>query len=154
MFEDFAGPGAGKILGGRAVTGVQTFPAPGKLNLMLRVTGRRADGYHLLQTVIRFIDYGDTLTFRTREDGVVTRVNEIAGVPAGEDLAVRAAQRLQQASGTPLGADITLEKQLPPSPPPSGNCFSSVMSAHRAAARAAARARPRARGRRAGIRGR
>jgi 4-diphosphocytidyl-2-C-methyl-D-erythritol kinase len=80
---------------------------------MLRVTGRRADGYHLLQTVIRFIDYGDTLTFRTREDGVVTRVNEIAGVPAGEDLAVRAAQRLQQASGTPLGADITLEKQLP-----------------------------------------
>ena len=95
------------------MTGVQTFPAPGKLNLMLRVTGRRADGYHLLQTVIRFIDYGDTLTFRTREDGVVTRVNEIAGVPAGEDLAVRAAQRLQQASGTPLGADITLEKQLP-----------------------------------------
>jgi len=95
------------------MTGPRQYPAPAKLNLMLRVTGRRADGYHLLQTVIRFIDYGDTLTFRTREDGVVTRVNEIAGVPAGEDLAVRAAQRLQQASGTPLGADITLEKQLP-----------------------------------------
>ena len=90
-----------------------TYPAPGKLNLMLRVTGRRADGYHLLQTVIRFIDYGDTLTFRTREDGVVTRVNEVAGVPAGEDLAVRAAQRLRQASGMRLGADITLEKRLP-----------------------------------------
>jgi len=90
-----------------------SYPAPGKLNLMLRVTGRRADGYHLLQTVIRFIDYGDTLTFRTREDGVVTRVNEVAGVPAGEDLAVRAAQRLRQASGMRLGADITLEKRLP-----------------------------------------
>ena len=103
LFEDFAGPGTGKILRGRAVTDAQAFPAPGKLNLMLRVTGRRADGYHLLQTVIRFIDYGDTLTFRVREDGVVTRVNEVAGVPAGEDLAVRAARRLQQASGTRLG---------------------------------------------------
>ena len=95
------------------MTGAQSFPAPGKLNLMLRVTGRRADGYHLLQTVIRFIDYGDTLTFRAREDGVVTRVNEVEGVPAGEDLAVRAARRLQQASGTRLGADITLQKRLP-----------------------------------------
>lgn len=95
------------------MTGAQTFPAPGKLNLMLRVTGRRADGYHLLQTVIRFIDYGDTLTFRAREDGVVSRVNEVAGVPAGEDLAVRAARLLRQASGTRLGADITLEKRLP-----------------------------------------
>jgi 4-diphosphocytidyl-2-C-methyl-D-erythritol kinase len=95
------------------VTEIQTFPAPGKLNLMLRVTGRRADGYHLLQTVIRFIDYGDALAFRVREDGVISRVNEVAGVPPGEDLAVRAAQRLQQASGTPLGADITLVKRLP-----------------------------------------
>jgi len=89
------------------------FPAPGKLNLMLRVVGRRADGYHLLQTVMRFIDYGDTLTFRVREDGVIARVNEVAGVPAGEDLALRAARLLQQAAGTRLGADITLEKRLP-----------------------------------------
>ena len=89
------------------------FPAPAKLNLMLRVTGRRADGYHLLQTVIRFIDYGDTLSFRVREDGAVTRTNEVAGVPAGEDLAVRAARLLQRAAGTRLGADITLQKRIP-----------------------------------------
>ena len=95
------------------MTAILQFPAPAKLNLMLRVTGRRADGYHLLQTVIRFIDYGDTLAFRVREDGVVGRVNEVEGVPAAEDLTVRAAQRLKQACGTRLGADITLEKRLP-----------------------------------------
>ncbi|HEX9686935.1 MAG TPA: 4-(cytidine 5'-diphospho)-2-C-methyl-D-erythritol kinase [Burkholderiales bacterium] len=89
------------------------FPAPAKLNLMLRVTGRRADGYHFLQTVIRFIDYGDTLTFRVREDGAVNRVNDVAGVPAAEDLSVRAALRLQQACGTRLGAEVTLQKRLP-----------------------------------------
>jgi 4-diphosphocytidyl-2-C-methyl-D-erythritol kinase len=91
----------------------RSYPAPGKLNLMLRVTGRRADGYHLLQTVIRFIDFGDTLSFRVREDGAVNRANEVAGVPAAEDLAVHAARRLQQACGTRLGADITLKKRLP-----------------------------------------
>lgn len=89
------------------------FPAPAKLNLMLRVTGRRADGYHFLQTVVRFIDYGDTLTFRVREDGAVKRVNDVAGVPAPDDLSVRAARRLQQACGTRLGADVTLQKRLP-----------------------------------------
>jgi len=89
------------------------FLAPAKLNLMLRVVGRRPDGYHLLQSVIRFIDYGDTLTFRVREDGAIARVNDVSGIPAGEDLAVRAARRLQQAAGTRLGADITLEKRLP-----------------------------------------
>jgi 4-diphosphocytidyl-2-C-methyl-D-erythritol kinase len=83
------------------------------LNLMLRVTGRRADGYHLIQTVIRFVDYGDTLTYNVREDGVVARVNEVEGVPAADDLAVRAAQRLKRACGTRLGVDITLEKRLP-----------------------------------------
>ena len=95
------------------MTGPQQYPAPGKLNLMLRVTGRRADGYHLLQTVIRFIDYGDTLTYKVREDGVVARVNEVEGVPAADDLTVRAAQRLKRACGTRLGVDITLEKRLP-----------------------------------------
>jgi 4-diphosphocytidyl-2-C-methyl-D-erythritol kinase len=89
------------------------YPAPAKLNLMLRVTGRRADGYHLLQTVLRFIDYGDTLRFAAREDGVIARVNDVAGVPETEDLTLRAARLLRQAGGTRLGADITLEKRLP-----------------------------------------
>jgi 4-diphosphocytidyl-2-C-methyl-D-erythritol kinase len=90
-----------------------SFPAPGKLNLMLRVVGRRADGYHLLQTVLRLIDYGDTLRFRVRDDSVIARANEVDGVPAADDLAVRAALLLQRATGTRLGADITLEKRLP-----------------------------------------
>ncbi len=89
------------------------YPAPAKLNLMLRVTGRRADGHHLLQTVFRFIDYGDTLCFAVREDGVIARVNDVAGVPPTEDLTLRAARLLRQAGGTRLGADITLEKRLP-----------------------------------------
>ncbi len=89
------------------------YPAPAKLNLMLRVVGRRADGYHLLQTVLRFIDYGDTLRFRVRGDGVIARVNEVPGVPADADLCVRAARLLREVSGTALGADIALEKRLP-----------------------------------------
>jgi 4-diphosphocytidyl-2-C-methyl-D-erythritol kinase len=93
--------------------GAHVYPAPGKLNLMLRVTGRRDDGYHLLQTVIRFIDYGDTLAFTVREDGLIERLNEVAGIPAGEDLAVRAARLLQRAAGTRLGAGIAVEKRLP-----------------------------------------
>jgi 4-diphosphocytidyl-2-C-methyl-D-erythritol kinase len=90
-----------------------SYPAPGKLNLMLRVVGRRADGYHLLQTVLRLIDYGDTLQFSIRRDSIISRTNEIAGVPAADDLAVRAAQLLQRATGTRLGADIAIEKRLP-----------------------------------------
>lgn len=89
------------------------YAAPAKLNLMLRVVGRRADGYHLLQTVFRFIEFGDTLRFRVRADGVISRANEIAGVPADADLCVRAARAVQAASGTKLGADIHLEKRLP-----------------------------------------
>ena len=82
-------------------SGPHVYPAPAKLNLMLRVTGRRADGYHLLQTVIRFIDYGDTLTFELSEDGVIERQNDVPGVPAADDLALRAARLLQRAAGTP-----------------------------------------------------
>ncbi len=80
---------------------------------MLRVIGRRDDGYHLLQTVIRFIDFGDTLAFRVREDGVIGRTNDVAGVPEADDLSLRAARRLQSACGTRLGADISLEKHIP-----------------------------------------
>ena len=67
----------------------------------------------LLQTIFRFIDYGDTLRFRVRDNGVIARVNDIPGVPPDTDLCVRAARLLQQVSGTPLGADIHLEKRLP-----------------------------------------
>lgn len=91
----------------------QAYPAPGKLNLMLRVVGRRPDGYHLLRTVFRLIDYGDTLRLRVREDGAVRRVNEVPGIAADDDLSVRAALLLKGASGTQLGVDIELDKRLP-----------------------------------------
>lgn len=89
------------------------FPAPAKLNLMLRVIGRRTDGYHLLQTVFRFIDYGDTVWLRVRRDGVIARVRPLPGVAEADDLTVRAARALQIATGTPLGADIAVDKRLP-----------------------------------------
>ena len=89
------------------------YPAPAKLNLFLHVVGRRADGYHLLQSVFTLIDHADRLRFRVRRDGLVARVNDIAGVPAEEDLTVRAALLLKEASGTPLGADIEIEKHIP-----------------------------------------
>ncbi|MBI3902584.1 MAG: 4-(cytidine 5'-diphospho)-2-C-methyl-D-erythritol kinase [Nitrosomonadales bacterium] len=88
-------------------------PAPAKLNLFLHVVGRRADGYHLLQTLFRFIDFGDTLHFTLRDDGVVRRANNLEGVPQEQDLCVRAARLLQQECGCALGADIELEKRIP-----------------------------------------
>ncbi|WP_034295576.1 4-(cytidine 5'-diphospho)-2-C-methyl-D-erythritol kinase [Herbaspirillum sp. RV1423] len=89
-------------------------PAPAKLNLFLHVTGRRPDGYHLLQTAFQLIDRSDTLDFTVRDDGRIRRVNDIPGVPAGTDLVVRAARLLQAAAGKPeLGADITVRKRLP-----------------------------------------
>jgi 4-diphosphocytidyl-2-C-methyl-D-erythritol kinase len=87
--------------------------APGKLNLFLLITGRRPDGYHSLQTLFRFIDFGDTLDFRVRQDGAVVRSEALAGVPAETDLSVRAAQLLQQESGCRLGVEIALTKRLP-----------------------------------------
>lgn len=89
------------------------FPAPAKLNLFLHVVGRRADGYHQLQTGFRFIDAADELGFRVRDDGLIRRVTALAGIDEQNDLSVRAARALQQASGCRLGADIALEKRLP-----------------------------------------
>lgn len=88
-------------------------PAPAKINLFLHVVGRRADGYHLLQTAFRLLDWGDTLDFTRREDGIVRRVSDVPGVPEADDLVVRAARLLQQATGSRLGADIALHKVLP-----------------------------------------
>lgn len=90
-----------------------TCPAPAKLNLFLHVVGRRADGYHLLQTLFRFIDLNDTLHFTPRKDGDVRRVNALEGVPPEQDLCVRAARLLQQETGCRLGVDIRLEKRIP-----------------------------------------
>ncbi|HTD02863.1 4-(cytidine 5'-diphospho)-2-C-methyl-D-erythritol kinase [Undibacterium sp.] len=88
-------------------------PAPAKLNLFLHVTGRRADGYHLLQTAFQLINRCDTLDIACRDDGVIRRCNELADVPADSDLIVRAARLLQSHTGSRLGADLTLHKHLP-----------------------------------------
>ena len=90
-----------------------TFPAPAKLNLFLHVTGRRADGYHLLESVFQLLDFGDTLDIRVRTDGVVSRSSELAGVAEEADLVVRAALALKAASGTAQGADIAVTKRIP-----------------------------------------
>jgi len=89
------------------------WPAPAKLNLFLHITGRQADGYHTLQTVFQFLDYGDRLAFGVRDDGQINRVNGPEAVPADDDLVVRAARRLREAAGLDTGADIYLEKRLP-----------------------------------------
>ncbi|MBC3457098.1 4-(cytidine 5'-diphospho)-2-C-methyl-D-erythritol kinase [Pseudomonas mosselii] len=90
-----------------------TLPAPAKLNLWLHITGRRADGYHELETVFQFLEHGDELSFALREDGQIRLQTEIEGVPHDSNLIVRAARLLQAQSGTPLGADIWLHKVLP-----------------------------------------
>lgn len=91
----------------------QSFAAPAKLNLMLRVVGRRADGYHLLETVFRFIDYGDEVRLAPRSDGAIRRVRDLAGVAEDADLSIRAARALKQVTGTTLGADVEVVKRLP-----------------------------------------
>ena len=89
------------------------YPAPAKLNLFLHVVGRRADGYHLLQSVFRFIDLSDRVWLGVRDDGKIVRLSDLPGVPEEEDLTVRAARLLQARTGCKLGADIRLEKRLP-----------------------------------------
>jgi 4-diphosphocytidyl-2-C-methyl-D-erythritol kinase len=90
-----------------------TWPAPAKLNLFLHVVGRRADGYHLLQTVFRFIDRADSLRFAPRTDGEIVLATPLAGVPPETDLTVRAACLLQMHTGCRQGVTIALEKHLP-----------------------------------------
>jgi len=99
---------------------VQWYAAPGKLNLFLHVLGRRADGYHELQTVFRLIDRADRVGVAPREDGVLRRLDSVPGVPAEDDLCLRAAVRMKDlalarrgSAATRLGADIALDKRLP-----------------------------------------
>ncbi len=87
-------------------------PAPAKLNLFLHVVGRRADGYHLLQSVFVLLDWCDRLHFELRDDGVLSRHDHGAALPA-DDLCLRAARALQAQSATALGAHIGIDKQLP-----------------------------------------
>lgn len=87
--------------------------APAKLNLFLHITGRRADGYHMLQTVFQLVDWGDRLHFTRRDDGLVTRLMPLPGVDEAFDLTVRAARLLQVHTGCRFGVDIAVEKVLP-----------------------------------------
>jgi 4-diphosphocytidyl-2-C-methyl-D-erythritol kinase len=89
------------------------YPAPAKLNLFLHVVGRRADGYHLLQTLFRFVDYGDSLCFAPRDDAAVVLTNPLPGVAHDSDLTVRAARLLQAETGCRKGVEIGIEKRLP-----------------------------------------
>ncbi|MDH4652394.1 MULTISPECIES: 4-(cytidine 5'-diphospho)-2-C-methyl-D-erythritol kinase [unclassified Pseudomonas] len=89
------------------------LPAPAKLNLMLHILGRRADGYHELQTLFQFLDHGDELGFAPRDDGEIHLRTDVPGVPHDSNLIVRAARKLQAKSGSRLGADMWLEKRLP-----------------------------------------
>ena len=93
--------------------GVHRWPAPAKLNLMLHVVGRRPDGYHELQTVFQLIDLRDAIDIAVREDGLISRPSGPAGVSEDQDLVVRAARALKEATGTRLGARISVIKKIP-----------------------------------------
>ena len=89
------------------------WPAPAKLNLFLHINGRRADGYHELQTLFVILDVGDELQISVDESDEITLQPEVPGVPLEQNLIYRAAQLLKARSDRPLGAHIQLEKRLP-----------------------------------------
>ncbi|MBP6345427.1 4-(cytidine 5'-diphospho)-2-C-methyl-D-erythritol kinase [Neisseriaceae bacterium CLB008] len=93
--------------------GASAYAAPAKLNLMLKIVGRRDDGYHLLETVFRFVDLNDTVYLKVRDDGQIVLHTLIEGVAPEQDLSVRAARLLQQKSASRLGADIWVDKKIP-----------------------------------------
>lgn len=94
-------------------SGLSWWPAPAKINLFLHIVGRRADGYHLLQTAFQFLDWSDQLAFVVRDDGAIHRHGELSDVSQTDDLIVRAATALQTYTGCALGVDIYLQKHLP-----------------------------------------
>jgi len=87
--------------------------APAKVNLFLHVTGRRADGYHTIESLFALVDLADVVTLGVRDDGAIVRANDVAGVPVADDLALRAAHALRLASGLPLGVTLTIDKRIP-----------------------------------------
>jgi 4-diphosphocytidyl-2-C-methyl-D-erythritol kinase len=89
------------------------WPAPAKINLFLHVVGRRPDGYHLLQTAFRFLDFGDELRFSRRDDDAIVLATPLPGVPPETDLTVRAARLLRERAGVSAGVAISLTKRLP-----------------------------------------
>ena len=89
------------------------YSAPAKLNLFLHVVGRRSDGYHLLQTVFRFLDFSDQVSLTIRNDNKIQLNTPIIGVPAEKNLCIQAARLLQKESGTSLGVEISLKKLIP-----------------------------------------
>jgi len=94
--------------------GWSSWPAPAKLNLFLQIPGRRADGYHALQTVFRILEWGDTVRLRARDDGAVRRLGpSVPGLAEDDDLVVRAAECLQKAANVVQGVDISVEKRIP-----------------------------------------
>jgi len=101
-----------------AMVSLHNCPAPAKLNLFLHVTGRRPDGYHLLQSVFQLIDHGDTLHFDLRDDERIVRTTDVPGVPEEQDLIVRALRALQaefqrRHGRLPPGLDVAVDKRLP-----------------------------------------
>ena len=96
-----------------AASALRNLPAPAKVNLFLHVTGKRADGYHTLETVFQLIDLCDYLDIELRQDGNIVRTSQHDGVPEQTDLCVRAALLLQQHAGRNLGANIHLTKNIP-----------------------------------------
>jgi 4-diphosphocytidyl-2-C-methyl-D-erythritol kinase len=102
------------VTGFPADEGWSAWPAPAKLNLFLQITGRRADGYHELQTLFRLLDWGDTVYLRPRRDGLIARVGAGAeGVSEADDLLILAAKNLQKDANCAQGADIGIEKRIP-----------------------------------------
>lgn len=91
----------------------QAFLAPAKINLFLHIVGQRADGYHLLQTVFRLLDFYDTIYLKPTSGNTIKRVNDIPNVPEEHDLCIRAAKLLQQHTGCTRGVEMLVEKKIP-----------------------------------------
>lgn len=91
----------------------QLWPSPAKLNLFLYITGQRPNGYHDLQTLFQFVDYGDSLSFTVRDDSAIVLTTPTDGVADDENLVIRAARLLQSHAGVSLGVEISLQKRIP-----------------------------------------